>query len=109
MRLWNASGKPTEEKNAPQDDFEKAALKQWKGERSWGQEEIQNDDKRALRVATPLPVVLEKCVMCHDHFRAPIGALSYPSAFRDGVFETTLPRVVGSGPVHFQRLGCRER
>ena len=83
MRLWNASGKRTEEKNAPQDDFEKAALKQLKGERSWDQKEIQKDDQCDLRVATPLPFVLEKCVMCQEHFctvgkRTPIGALSYP-------------------------------
>jgi hypothetical protein len=37
---------------------------------------------RYLLAATPLPVLLEKCTLCHPHYAetkegAPIGALSY--------------------------------
>ena len=37
---------------------------------------------RHLRVATPIPVVFEKCIMCHDNYAdvpkgQAIGALSY--------------------------------
>ena len=40
------------------------------------------DGKRYLRAATPIPVVLKKCTMCHDNYNdvkadGPIGVLSY--------------------------------
>lgn len=81
-RLLDASGEPLEEKNAAKDDFEKAAVKQLKGGESWYEEVIEKDGKRYLRAATPVPVVLEKCVMCHDNYKdfkknEPIGAISY--------------------------------
>jgi len=82
VRLLDASGEPLEEKNAAQDDFEKAAVKQLKAGESWHEEVIEKDGKRYLRAATPIPVVLEKCVMCHDNYKnvkknEPIGAISY--------------------------------
>lgn len=81
-RLLDASGEPIEEKNTAKDDFEKAAIKQLKAGESWHEEVIEKDGKRYLRAATPIPVVLEKCVMCHDNYKDvkkndPIGAISY--------------------------------
>jgi hypothetical protein len=43
---------------------------------------IEKDGKRELRAATAIPVVLQKCVMCHPHYKdakkgEPIGLLSY--------------------------------
>ena len=37
------------------------------------------DGKRYLRAATPIPVVMEKCTMCHENYRGKkvIGALGY--------------------------------
>ena len=43
---------------------------------------ITEGDKRFLLTATAIPVVMEKCIMCHDNYRnvpkgQAIGALSY--------------------------------
>lgn len=82
VRLIDASGDPIEAANSPRDEFEKAAVKQLKQGESWHEEVITKDGKRYLRAATPIPVVLEKCTMCHDNYKKfkknePIGALSY--------------------------------
>jgi hypothetical protein len=82
VRLLDASGEPIEEKNSPKDEFEKTAVKQLKAGESWHEEVIEKDGQRYLRAATPIPVVLEKCIMCHENYRSvkknePIGALSY--------------------------------
>ena len=77
-----STGDPIEERNWPRDDFEKQAVKALLSGDSWHEEIVERDDKRYLRAATPVPVVLEKCVMCHDHYKdvpqgQAIGALSY--------------------------------
>lgn len=82
VRLLDATGQPIEDRNSPQDVFEKAAVKQLKAGEGWHEEVTERDNKRYLRAATPIPVVMEKCVMCHEHYKdykdgAPIGALSY--------------------------------
>ena len=82
VRLLDASGEPLEDKNSPQDDFEKTAVKQLKSGEKWYDEVIEKDGKRILRAATPVPVVLKKCTICHDNYNdfkgdEPIGALSY--------------------------------
>lgn len=82
VRLVDASGDPIEEANSAKDDFEKAAVKQLKSGESWHEEVVKKDGKRYLRAATPIPVVLEKCTMCHDNYKQfknnePIGILSY--------------------------------
>ena len=46
------------------------------------EKEESADGKRVLRVATPVPVVFEKCIMCHDNYAdvpagQAIGALTY--------------------------------
>lgn len=82
VRLLDATGQPIEEKNAPQDTFEKEAVKQLLSGKAWHEEVVSRDNGRYLRAATPLPVVLEKCTMCHEHYKQakpgePIGVLSY--------------------------------
>jgi hypothetical protein len=42
----------------------------------------EKEGKRILRAATPIPVVMKKCVMCHENYAdakagEPIGLLSY--------------------------------
>lgn len=82
IRLVDASGEPIETKNFPQDDFEKKAVAELKSGKNWYEQEISKDGKRILRAATPIPVVLEKCTMCHENYKSiekgkPIGILSY--------------------------------
>jgi len=82
VRLVDASGEPIEEKNLPQDKFEKAAVKHLKAGNDYYEKVVKQDGKRYLRAATPIPVVLEKCTMCHENYKQakkgePIGSLSY--------------------------------
>lgn len=85
VRLLDATGQPYDEDNAPRDAFEKRAIEQLKGGETFFEQVIIRDGKPFLRAATPIPVVMEKCVMCHDHYRdvrqgQPIGALGYTIA-----------------------------
>ena len=83
VRLVDGLGEPLNDENAPIDSFEKKALKKLvAGKSNWVEEETQIDGKRTLRVATPIPVVFEKCIMCHDNYEdvpkgQAIGALTY--------------------------------
>ena len=82
VRLLDATGEPIEDENSPQDAFEKRAVQHLKAGEDWYEEEMNKDGQRFLRAATPLPVVLKKCTMCHDNYNsvkagAPIGALGY--------------------------------
>jgi hypothetical protein len=82
IRLVDATDQPFEEKNAPKDAFEKSAVKALKGGKAYVEEVVQIDGKPHLRAATPVPVVMKKCVMCHPHYAdvkegEAIGILSY--------------------------------
>jgi hypothetical protein len=82
VRLLDATGEPYEAANAPRDDFEKKAVAQLKKGGQYVEEVVERDGKRYLRAATPVPVVLKKCVMCHENYKTAkpgeaIGALAY--------------------------------
>jgi len=82
VRLLDASGEAIDDDNLAKDDFEKAAVKELKAGKTWYEQEIKKEGKRYLRAATPIPVVLKKCTMCHENYKDfkgsdPIGALSY--------------------------------
>lgn len=82
VRLLDATGEPNNEENVAEDEFEKNALKDLVQGKTWVEQIETRKGTRHLRVATPIPVVSEKCVMCHSnyanvpHGRA-IGALTY--------------------------------
>jgi len=79
VRLLDGAGEPLNADNTPRDDFERQAIKALVAETP-GYEQIEvRDGKEYLRSATPLPVVMDKCVMCHENYRGKkiIGALSY--------------------------------
>ena len=83
VRLVDGLGEPINDENAPEDAFEKKALKALvAGKTGWYESVETKGDKRVLRVATPVPVVFEKCIMCHDNYDGvpkgqAIGALTY--------------------------------
>jgi len=82
VRLLDATGEPYDSDNTPKKGFEAEAVAALKGGAAWHEEEFEKDGKRYLRAATPVPVVMKKCVMCHDHYAdvpegQPIGALGY--------------------------------
>ncbi|RPI76204.1 MAG: DUF3365 domain-containing protein, partial [Planctomycetaceae bacterium] len=78
----DASGEPLVADNAPADDFEKSAVAALlKGEPGYEQV-VTKEGKRWLRSATPVPVVLKKCAMCHPNYEdvpegQAIGAMTY--------------------------------
>jgi len=82
VRLLDASGEPIDDDNIPRKGFEQDAVKALlAGEKTY-EKVVKKDDKRYLLMATPVPVVMEKCIMCHENYRGvpkgrAIGALSY--------------------------------
>ncbi len=82
VRLIDATGDPIEPVNAPADDFEKAAIKQILDGKASVDQVVEKNGKRYLRTATIVPVVMEKCVACHPHYKnvpkgQAIGAIAY--------------------------------
>jgi hypothetical protein len=72
--LYNA------DENSPQDAFEKKAKEKLLSGKGSHEEVITKNGKRFLRVATPVPVVMERCIMCHANFKGkegPIGSIAY--------------------------------
>ena len=84
-RLVDATGELINDENAPDTPFEKTAIEKLKAGEQWYEEESNEGGKRVLRVATAIPVVMDKCVDCHSHYAdyrngEAIGALSYTIA-----------------------------
>jgi len=82
VRLLDATGEPFEAKNVAQDEFEKAAIAALKAGKPGFEQIVEKDGKRYLRAATPIPVVMKKCTMCHPNYEKAkpgeaIGALGY--------------------------------
>ena len=82
VRLLDVAGEPIEINNLPKDDFEKAAVAKMKAGEAYYEQVVKKDGKSYLRAATPIPVVMEKCTMCHSNYKgvkagAAIGSLSY--------------------------------
>jgi len=88
IRLLDASGEPIKKANLPADSFEKDAIKKLKAGNDWHEEIVERDGKRFYRAATPVPVVMKKCIMCHPNYEdlkpgAVIGSLSYTLPLAD--------------------------
>ena len=82
VRLIDASGAPYNSKNVANDDFEKEGIKRLQAGAPGYEQVVRVDGKDHLRAMTPVPVVMKKCVMCHDNYKLakegePIGVLGY--------------------------------
>lgn len=82
VRLIDATGEPENDENSPADDYEKEAIRALKAGKPAPEKIVEKNGKRFLRAATPVPVVLEKCVACHAHYKnakkgEAIGAMVY--------------------------------
>jgi len=82
IRLIDATGDPYEPDNVAKDEFEKQGIKKLKAGAKTTDQVVTKDGKHYLRALTPVPVVMDKCVMCHSHYEdaapgEPIGAISY--------------------------------
>lgn len=87
VRLLDATGEPLNEDNRPQDEFERQAIKALLAGQPYYEEQAEKDGQRVLRAVTPLPIVMEKCTLCHSNYtdQKVIGGLGYalPLEIRD--------------------------
>ena len=65
LRLIDATGKPYTPGNVAKDAFEKEGIKQLKAGKDYFEQVVEKSGKSYLRAMTPVPVVMQKCVMCH--------------------------------------------
>jgi len=82
LSLIYATGDPYESDNVAQYQFEREGVKRLKAGAALHEQVVTQDGKPYLRALTPVPVVMEKCIMCHAHYEDvkqgdPIGAISY--------------------------------
>lgn len=82
VRLIDATGEPYDAQNVAQDNFDREGLKQLKAGKATYDQVVDRRGKPYLRAMTPVPVVMSKCVLCHDNYKnamkgEPIGALTY--------------------------------
>ena len=82
VQLIDVTGEPYNPENVADDAFEKRAVKELKAGKDYVDELTRKDGKAVLRAATAVPVVMQKCVMCHPHYKdakkgEAIGTISY--------------------------------
>ncbi len=82
VRLLDATGDPYDPDNVAKDDFEREGIKHLKKGAKIYEQVVQIEGKPQLRAITPIPVVMDRCIMCHDNYAdvkkgKPIGAISY--------------------------------
>ncbi len=82
VRLLDVTGEPYEPKNVAQDDFEKQSVKRLKAGSDYVDEVVWKDGKPELRAMTAVPVVMKRCIMCHENYAdakpgEAVGAISY--------------------------------
>jgi hypothetical protein len=85
VRLIDVTGQPYDDENVAKDEFEREGVKRLKSGENYFDQVVTDNRGPRLRAITPVPVVLQKCVMCHEHYRdarsgEPIGAISYSVA-----------------------------
>lgn len=82
VRLLDATGDPYEPANAPKEGFEQRAIKKLLAGEVAYDEVATEGNKKYLLAATAIPVVMEKCTICHENYKSvpkgrAIGALGY--------------------------------
>lgn len=82
VRIIDASGEPYNGKNVAEDAFDKEGIKQLKAGKDYYEQVVQKDGKPYLRAITAIPVVMDKCILCHPNYKnakkgEAIGALTY--------------------------------
>ncbi len=81
VRLVDATGQPYNDLNLPTEGFEKKAIAELLAGKPSYDQVVTENGKRYLLAATAIPVVMEKCIMCHENYREvekgkAIGAIS---------------------------------
>lgn len=78
-KLLDATGKPFNNDNRPDDDFEKDAVKALSSGQSYFERAETVEGTKYLRAATEVPVVIKGCILCHKDKKMGelLGAISY--------------------------------
>lgn len=78
-RLISATDKAINKENMPKDEFEKEAVQALRGGETFFEKSETVEGKKVYRAATPVPVVLRECKMCHPYVKDDeiMGAISY--------------------------------
>jgi len=87
VRLLDVSGEPYNDENVAKDAFDKDAVGKLKSGKGFVERIEVKDGKPVFRAMTAVPVVMEKCIMCHENYRsvpkgAAVGAISYTIPIR---------------------------
>ncbi len=84
-RLVDGLGQPVGADNVPRDDFEKAAMKEMLAGKATFEKVEVVDGVPQLRTMTILPMVMEKCILCHDNYRDKkiVGGVAYIVPIRE--------------------------
>jgi hypothetical protein len=82
VRILDASGEPYNEANVAKDEFDSEGIRQLKAGKGYYDQVVREGSKTYLRAITPIPVVMDKCIMCHANYKSakknePVGALTY--------------------------------
>ncbi len=75
VRLLDATGDPYDSDNAAKTDFEKKAVTAILAGKPIYEEVVTENNKQFLLSATPIPVVMQKCTLCHSHYEGVKGAI----------------------------------
>jgi Protein of unknown function (DUF3365) len=75
VRLLDATGEPYDDDNKPKNEYEKAAIKAMLDGSKIYEAVVKEGDKTYLLSTTPIPVVMDKCVMCHSNYEGKKGAI----------------------------------
>ena len=78
-RLVDATGAPLNDENVAAGAFEKTAIDKIRTGETYYDQVVSEGDHRYLRAATVVPVVNDKCVICHPGNKVGdvLGAISY--------------------------------
>jgi hypothetical protein len=66
VKLVDATGDPMNDDNAPQSAFEKDAARAMNSGKRYFERVVGNGKERRLLAATVVPVVMQKCTVCHS-------------------------------------------
>jgi len=94
VKLIDASGEPHNDENAPKEGFEQVAVKKLVAGESVYDEIVTENGKRFLNSATAVPVVMKKCIMCHDNYEGlPAGRAIGAMRYKIPIDDTPVPAV----------------
>lgn len=94
VKLIDATGEAYNDDNAPQEGFETTAVEKLVAGKSVFDEVVTENGKRFLNSATAIPVVMKKCIMCHDNYEGvPAGRAIGAMRYKIPIDDTPVPAI----------------